>query len=86
MYRWILLMVFHLQTISVIFVVVDHLSKYGHLIAMKHPYLAKGVADFFIREVVRLHGMPRSIVSDGDPVFTSQFWSEYFRLKVQNYA
>ena len=48
---------------------------------MKQSYSAKGVAEIFIQEVVRLHGMPRSIVLDRDPVFTSQFWLEFFRLQ-----
>ena len=66
---------------SIILVVVDRLSKYGYFITLKHPYSAKTIAEVFVKEVVRLYGMPRSIVSDRDPVFTSQFWSEYFRLQ-----
>ena len=66
----------------VILVVVDRLSKYGHFIALKHPYLAKMVVETFVKEVMRLHGMPRSIVSDQNPVFTSWFWSEFFHLQI----
>ena len=58
---------------SVIMVVIDRLSKYGHFLAFKHPYSAKSVAELFTKEITRLHGMSRSIVSDRDPIFTSQF-------------
>lgn len=62
---------------SVLLMVVDRLSKYGQFIALKHSYLGKTVAEAFMKEVVRLHSMPRSIVSDRDPIFTIQFWVEY---------
>lgn len=65
---------------TVIFTVVDRLSKYAHFIPLGHPYIATTVARAFIDEVVRLHGIPSSIVSDRDPGFTSSFWTELFHL------
>ncbi|RLM77946.1 hypothetical protein C2845_PM12G03110 [Panicum miliaceum] len=63
---------------SVILTVVDRFSKYCHFIPLGHPYSAEMVAKAFSAEIVRLHGVPQSIVSDRDPVFTSGFWKELF--------
>jgi len=49
-----------------IMVVVDRLSKYAHFVPLKHPYTALSVAKAFVANIVRLHGMPLSIVSDRD--------------------
>jgi hypothetical protein len=65
---------------SVILSVVDRFSKYAHFIALRQPYSAETVASIFFSEVVRLHGLPSTIVSDRDPVFTSTFWTTLFKL------
>jgi hypothetical protein len=66
---------------SVIMVVVDHLSKYAHFYALQHPFTTSTVAQLFMDQVFKLHGMPHSIVSDRDPTFTSNFWKELFKLQ-----
>jgi hypothetical protein len=63
-----------------IYVVVDRLTKYAHFFAISSEYKAPQVAELFFREIFRLHGLPRVIVSDRDSRFLNAFWQELFRL------
>lgn len=66
---------------SVIYIVVDRFTKYGHFMALAHPYAAHEVAQEFLQSVFKLHGFPRTIVSDQDPIFLSSFWKSLFSLQ-----
>ncbi|KAL0549215.1 hypothetical protein IC582_013696 [Cucumis melo] len=63
-----------LRGFTVIWVVVDKLTKSAHFVPGKSTYIASKWAQLYMSEIVRLHGVPVSIVSDRDARFTSKFW------------
>jgi hypothetical protein len=58
-----------------IWVVINHLSKVVYFIPIRSNSSASDLAPIYMREIVRLHGVPRTIVSDGDAKFISKLWS-----------
>ncbi|KAG8481101.1 hypothetical protein CXB51_025847 [Gossypium anomalum] len=59
-----------------IWVVIDKLTKSAHFIPIRMDYSLDKLAELYISEIVRLHGVPLSIISDRDPRFTSRFWKK----------
>ena len=57
-----------------VWVVVDRLTKSAHFLPIRLSNSAEDLGVIYVREIVRLHGVPVSIVSDRDPRFTSLFW------------
>jgi hypothetical protein len=62
-----------------IMVVMDKLKKAAHFISLKTTHKVADVANIFMKEVARLHGIPKTIVSDRDPKFTSNLWKGLFK-------
>jgi len=58
-----------------IWVIVDRLAKSAHFIPINISFPVSQLAEIYIREIVKLHGVPSIIVSDRDPRFTSRFWN-----------
>ena len=59
-----------------IFVVVDRLTKYAHFMGIKKIDSAKQIAEVLFKNIYKLHGFPKIIISDKDAKFTSNFWKE----------
>ena len=59
--------------------IVDRLTKPAHFLPVKSIYKTSQYAELFISEIVKLHGVPASIVSDRDPIFISHFWKAFQR-------
>ena len=67
-----------------IFIVIDKLSKAAHFILIKSTYKTMNIADIFLKEIFRLHGIPKAIILDRDVKFTGNFWRSLFsRLETQ---
>jgi hypothetical protein len=62
-----------------IMVVVDKLTKVAHFVPVKTTHTTTNIAEVYMREIARLHGIPRIIVSDIDTNFTSNFWRGLFK-------
>jgi len=60
-------------------VVVDKLSKAAHFIPVKSTFKAVNIAKFFMKEIFRLHGIPKMVISDRDDKFTGNFWKALFK-------
>ena len=63
-----------------ILVVVDRLTKQAHFIPTTKSMPAQDVAALFLQHIVRVHGLPETLISDRDPVFTSHFWGRLIEL------
>ncbi|KAJ4975503.1 hypothetical protein NE237_000609 [Protea cynaroides] len=62
------------RLVDAVWVIVDCLTKIARFIAIRPQYTLERLAKLYVDNIVRLHGVPESIVSDRDPRFTSKFW------------
>ena len=57
-----------------IWVIVDRLTKSAHFVPVNTRYLAGKYAELYVSQIMRLHEVPRTIISDQGPQFIARFW------------
>ena len=67
---------------DVVWVIVDRLTKSTHFLAVLMTFTLEEFYKWYIQEIIQLHGVPVSIVSDRDPRFTTHFWKSFQRVIV----
>lgn len=65
-----------------IWVIVDHLTKSAHFLSVKTTYSVAKYAQLYLDEIVKLHGVLVSIISDRGPQFSSRFWKAFLEARV----
>ena len=60
-----------------LWVIVDRLTKSAHFLAVQMTFTLEELCRLYIREIVRLHGVPVSIVLNRDPRFMAHFWKSF---------
>jgi hypothetical protein len=56
-----------------IWVIVNRLTKVAHFLPVKANYSVSRLVELYVDHILKLHGAPRSIVSDRGPQFTAKF-------------
>jgi len=69
-----------------IWVIIDWLTKSAHLIPVKSSDRPPEYADLYMAEIVKLHGIPKTIISDRGPQFTAHFWEQMHNCLVRSTA
>ena len=59
-----------------VWVIVDRLTKAAHFLPISMKYPPEKLAQLYLDEIIRLHGIPVNIIFDRDPQFGSQFWQK----------
>jgi hypothetical protein len=68
------------KNMNTVLVVVNKFSKYNHFIPLAHRFTTLFVAQLYMSQVYKLHGMPLALISDRDGIFTSALWQCLFKL------
>jgi len=63
---------------SIIIVVVEKRTNYARFCALSHPFKASTVSTAFMETIQKLHGNPKIVLSDRDPIFSRNFWTYIF--------